>query len=147
MSKVENIRCMLLPLAQDWLLLPNVAVAEVIAYVESSSISSEYDILGEIDWRGVTVPILSFERLCKLDEQDNSIRDRIAILYHPDGDKQKPYLGVKLSDIPRSFLADVDSLVDEEITLNQKEYVLNQLTHDGDRIFIPNLDELFKSLA
>jgi len=148
MSKVENIRCMLLPLAQDRLLLPNVAVAEVIAYVEpSSTASGESETLGEIDWRGVKVPILSFERLCQLDEAENSLRDRIAILYHPEGDENKPYLGVKLKDIPRSFLADANDLQDEVITINQAEYILNQLSHEGERVFIPNLDKLFNHLA
>ena len=142
----EIIRCMLLPLAEDYLLLPHVTVAEVIAYVEPDESSDENKVIGAINWRGVSVPIISFEKVCDLAVKENSIRDRIAILYHPNGDEDKPYLGVKLIDIPKSFRAEVNGLVDEKVTIKQSDYIYNQLSNEGRRLFIPNLEYMFEQL-
>jgi len=143
MDKSESIRCMLLPLAEDWLLLPNVTVAEVISYVEPETKGSDDFNLGKIDWRGVKVPILSFEKICDLEVAENTMRNRIAILYHPEGNEDKPYVGVKLKDIPKSFIADTENLVDEPISIEKADSVLNQLSNEGKRVFIPDLDKLF----
>lgn len=145
-SPSEVIRCMLLPLAEDALLLPNVSVAEVIAYVEPTNKIENNYVIGSIDWRGATVPIVSFENLCNLASKENSIRDRIAIIYNPDGDINKPYLGIKLVDIPKSFRAEADNLIEESITIEQEEYITNQLIGDEKRLFIPNLDAMFEQL-
>lgn len=145
-SQNEVIRCMLLPLAEDALLLPNVSVAEVIAYVEPTNKTENNYVIGSIDWRGATVPIVSFESLCDLVNKENSIRDRIAIIYNPEGDVNKPYLGIKLVDIPKSFRAETDHLIEEAITIEQQEFITNQLIDDEKRIFIPNLDAMFEQL-
>lgn len=145
----ELISCILLPLSDDYLLLPNVAVAEVIAYIEPSDANSENSMIGFINWRGVSVPIICFEKasgLANKENKENSIRERIAILYNPDGDENKPYVGVKLLDNPKSFRAEVDSLVDETITVDDPSYISNQLSDAGRRLFIPNLDAMFERL-
>lgn len=147
MESEDVIRCMLLPLAEDWMLLPNVTVAEIIAFVEPETKSENNNIIGVIDWRGASVPIISFEKSCGLALKDNNIRDRIAILYHPDGDVDQPYMGVKLTDIPKSYRAKIKGLVEEEINIERSELIANQLSDDGMRIFIPNLDAMFQLLS
>ncbi len=147
MDSEEVIRCMLLPLADDWLLLPNVTVAEIIGFYEPTDQNKKDDLLGYIDWRGVSVPIISFEKSCGLASKEDSIRDRIAILYHPEGDVNLPYLGVKLIDIPKSFRATLNGLVDEAISIERTGLISNQLRDDDKRIFIPNLDAMFGMLA
>jgi len=146
MGSEEIIRCMLLPLADDWLLVPNVTVAEIIAFVEPKYSSEDDFLLGYMDWRGVKVPIIYFENICDLTKKENSIRDRIAILYHPDGDTKKPYIGVKLTDIPRSFRAEVNNLQEETISISRDDLIVKQITDDNRRLFIPDLDKIFKHL-
>lgn len=148
MQENEAIRCMKLPLAEDWLLLPNVSVAEVIAFVEPKELNQDEAscLIGNIDWRGVSVPVLSFEKACLLTEKEDSIRDRIAIIYNPNGDEKKPYVGVKLIDIPRSFRAETDNLIEEEISPEQKQLIKFQLSFEEQRLFVPDLDALFDQL-
>ena len=147
MDTEEIIRCMILPLADDWLLLPNVTVAEIIAFVEPKYPSDDDFLLGYMDWRGVKVPIIYFEDVCDLTKKENSIRDRIAILYHPDGDTENSYVGIKLTDIPRSFRAEVNNLEEEPISIERSDLVVKQIQDDNRRFFIPNLDAIFKQLA
>ncbi len=147
MENEETIRCMLLPLAEDWLLLPNATVAEVIAFVEPNQESDNDLLIGFIDWRGVTVPIMSFEEVCHLAIKENSIRDRLAIIYNPNGDEDNAYIGIKLTDIPRSFRAEKNNLVDETIDIEPSELVVSQLSDDNRRLFIPDLDVIFKKIA
>lgn len=146
MESSNVIRCMLLPLTNDWLLLPNVTVAEVIAYVEPKNLSDAEPVIGNIDWRGVIVPVVSFENTCGLESRENSLRDRIAILYNPQGDEKKPYLGVKLTDIPKSFRAEENLLVEETISIQRTDLILNEISDEGRRVFIPNLEAMFQTL-
>jgi len=147
MNTEDVIRCMLLPLAEDWLLLPNVTVAEVIAFVEPKQVSEDGILLGHIDWRGVNVPVMSFEDVCGLAKKENSIRDRLAILYNPEGDTKKPYIGIKLTDIPKSFRAEANNLIEENISIERTDLIVKQLSNDERRLFIPDMDAIFKTIS
>lgn len=142
MQENDVIRCMLLPLTADFLLLPNVAVAEVIAYVDPDNIDQKEVLLGRIDWRGVKVPIISFERACQLTESENSSRDRVAIVYQPDGNTEKPYLGIKLTDIPRAFNATTESFMHDKTDVNS-DFIKHQTTYNDKRVWIPDVEALF----
>ncbi|MBL7003656.1 MAG: chemotaxis protein CheW [Gammaproteobacteria bacterium] len=148
MQENDVIRCMQLPLFDHWLLLPNAAIAEVISYADFSDISMSGDsvILGDIDWRGIKVPTLSFEMAVGLDKPESTSKDRIAIIYNPAGGDKNAYIGVRLTDIPRSFRAETESLANEEIQLEDKTLVKFQISHQEQQLFIPNLDALFQLL-
>lgn len=144
MQEHQIIRCMLLPLESGFLLLPNVSVAEVIAYVEPNKGTYQNEVLmGSIDWRGIIVPILSFEKACGIKSGEKSSRDRVAIIYNPNGDKDKPYLGVKLKDIPRAFNATAETL-EHDLKNESLQLVKYQITHNDERVLIPDIDGLFE---
>lgn len=150
MDKQEpDIRCMQLPLANAWLLLPNAAVAEVIAYFDPESIHSNASIdgyLGHILWRGISVPLLSIEAISGLEAQEASAKDRIAIIYHPEGDESNPYLGLKLTSIPKAYKAIEKSVVQDEMDsgLNGLKY---KIIINDEPVYIPDLDHLFSHIA
>ncbi|MCE6984778.1 chemotaxis protein CheW, partial [Pseudomonas frederiksbergensis] len=54
-----------LPLSDRCLVLPNVAVAELIGFQAGSPVLASPEwLLGWIDWRGQRLPLLSFESAC-----------------------------------------------------------------------------------
>ncbi len=60
----DQIDCLLIPLKDKNLLLPNVSVAEIIPFSHLLTTASSVDwILGRIDWRGTPVPVLCYEML------------------------------------------------------------------------------------
>ena len=60
-DSATDIRCMLIPLHGDRLLLPNAAVAEVIGYREPDSMANDEPWLqGKVNWHQRELPVIDF---------------------------------------------------------------------------------------
>ena len=60
-EKSEQLSCVLIPARDTTLLLPNVTIAEIVDYdLEASDSDSQWS-LGRIQWRGISLPVLSWE--------------------------------------------------------------------------------------
>ena len=146
MAEQDSIRCMQLPLHSFQLLLPNSAVAEIIGYTQPESEQAHDDwYQGRISWRGVLVPVLSVERLCEQEQAEPGPRSRIAIIYNPKGDKDLPYIGLVLQDIPRAYLAEEDRMI-EAITAVDCDYLASRADVMMDQLIIPDLDAIIDEL-
>jgi chemosensory pili system protein ChpC len=107
---------MLLPLTSLNLLIPNSAVAEIIGYSVPRRLSDTSEWFpGVVLWRGVYVPVVEVEKLCRLGAAEVGPRTRIAIVYNPEKDPEMPYLGIHMQDIPRAYLAEADSMEAEQL--------------------------------
>ena len=145
-DKSTSVRCMLLQLTSLNLLVPNSAVAEIIGYSTPRALADTSDWFGGVVlWRGVYVPVVAVEQMCKIDNARLSPRGRIAIIYNPENDPELPYLGIQMQDIPRAYLAESDSMEsgnDEGI----HEYLLSRVDDDQLDRAIPNLDKIIADL-
>jgi len=141
-----SVRCMLLPLNNLNLLVPNSAVAEIIGYSAPRQLPDSSDWLrGVVLWRGVYIPVVSVERLCGLDTAEVRPRARIAIIYNPDKDEELPYLGIHIQDIPRAYLAEAETTIsggDEGLS----EYLITRVDDEERARVIPNLDRIIATL-
>jgi len=103
----SKIRSQLIPLAGVSLVLPNTCIAEVIGYKEPQPVDGTPDwLLGFLDWRGVRIPLISFEAanggsLAKADR-----RSRIVVLNGIGGDEELPFFGLVAQGIPRLMQLD-----------------------------------------
>ncbi|MDZ3994107.1 chemotaxis protein CheW [Pseudomonas sp. Teo4] len=96
---------LLLPLGDRTLVLPNVAVAELLGRRSLPCERSEPSWhLGWIDWRQQHLPLIGFEAACG-GETPCGERARIVVL-NALGDTGLRYLAVLLQDIPRSCKLD-----------------------------------------
>lgn len=141
-----SVRCMLLQLTSLNLLVPNSAVAEIIGYSTPRALSDTSDWFGGVVlWRGVYVPVVAVEQMCRIDTAQIGPRARIAIIYNPESDPDLPYLGIHMQDIPRAYLAESDSMKpgnDDDIN----EYLLSRVDDDQLDRSIPNLDRIIADL-
>lgn len=97
---------LLLPLADRHLILPNVAVAELIDYQSSTfDIDTPPWLLGWVSWRERQIPLLSFESAC---DQKTVIGDRarIVILNALGGRPELRFIALLVQGIPRSYKID-----------------------------------------
>jgi chemosensory pili system protein ChpC len=131
---------MLMPLEGGALLVPNAALAEVIAYSappEDLSRDAPW-LVGFAAWRGVDVPLIAFERSCGLQDPGRNPRAQVAVLYGVSGDADCPYVGLCLQGIPRSTMITADRLaprapdsphpfVHAEVTVGDTEAMLPDL--------------------
>lgn len=147
MSDNPSIRCMQLPLINMHLLVPNSAVAEIIGYTETIPAGDEVDwLLGVINWRGVNVPVVAFEMMCETENQVvTSPRSRIAIVYNINGDKELPYYGILLQDIPRAYLAEEERMMDDLLP-GDCDYLSGKADALQENLFIANLETIQESI-
>ena len=145
-DKATSVRCMLLPLTSLNLLVPNSAVAEIISYSSPRPLANCSDwFAGVVLWRSVYVPVVAVEQLCDIAAASVGPRGRIAIIYNPEKDTELPYLGVRMQDIPRAYLADPDS-TESGSSAGLGDYLLTRVDDAQLARVIPDLDRIFAAL-
>ncbi len=144
MAEQNSIRCIQLPLVEWQLILPNVAVAEIIGYSQPQQ-AGEGWFKGLLSWRGAMVPVISVDEMCKHDSQNTGSRTRIAIVYNLSGDKKMPYIGIILQDIPRAYLAEEDRM-QSMISTPDCEYIVGRADMLMENLMIPDLDAIMAAV-
>ncbi len=98
----REIRCVLVPVGELRLLLPNATIAEVITQSTPEPVEgAPYWLLGRIAWRGWRVPLVSFARLAGTAEGDAELAVRVAVLKALGGDARMPFIAVLTQGFPR----------------------------------------------
>ena len=148
----EEIRGILLPVGARSLLLPNAAVAELIVYREGAETrdgSSPDWLLGEIEWRGRRIPLVSFEVAAGRKRADTGTRRaRIAVLNTPSGNEALPYIGVLTLGISRLVRITPENLdADDDDPSVITALIHKAATINGQGVWIPNLDALEAMVA
>ena len=136
-----TIACLLAPLAGRQLLLPNVTVAEVVPPTElaPAPAGSAPWHLGFLSWRGMSVPVVSFEGL---NEQGlPREHERIAVISGISAQRDLPYYGIVVQNIPRLVKVKIAELEDlEGAATGPMEFL--QVRYAGELAVIPDLDAL-----
>ena len=105
-DRTSQVTGLLLPLADRHLILPNVAVAELIDYQPAAfDLDTPPWYLGRVTWRERQIPLLSFELACG---QKTVIGDRarIVILNALGGRPELKFIALLVQGIPRSYKLD-----------------------------------------
>ncbi len=140
--RLEAVHCLLIPLHEETMLLPNAAVAEVISYAEPETIPDGPDwLLGWLSWRDRKVPLISFEMASGRQVSDDILGNRIAVLNTLNSNPRVPYIAVMIQDIPKLHLVQPDSLTDRDDAA-PRQSVVAQLLADGQPVLVPDIDEL-----
>lgn len=140
-----SIPCLMVPAQGKNILLPNVTVAEVVGYVEPEVLENGPQwLLGFFTWRGLRVPVLSFELANSQIHGQNAVSARIAVLNAETGNPKIPFLAIVVQGIPRMVhITDNDVKVEDDALSPAEQMVIS--TALGKAV-IPNLSYL-ESLA
>ncbi|MBC3957635.1 chemotaxis protein CheW [Pseudomonas triticifolii] len=116
-QRLTSLTGLILPLSDRHLLLPNVAVAELIDYQDCSAEPGAPEwYLGPISWRERTLPLLSFEAACGGRTRVGG-RARIVVLNALGGRHDVRFIALLTQGIPRSCKVDSQlSYVDVPLT-------------------------------
>ncbi|MDD2162162.1 MULTISPECIES: chemotaxis protein CheW [Pseudomonas] len=143
-NSVTSLTGLLMPLTDRTLLLPNVAVAELIPYRApqvSEGLPSWF--LGQIAWRDLRLPLLSFEAASD-GQATVSSGSRVAVINALGGRPAVKFIAVLVQGIPRSIKVGAE-LVRADVTLSPLELDAVQF---GDTVLkIPDLLGLEQKLA
>lgn len=98
----REIRCVLVPIGDLRLLLPNANIAEVITLSTPEPLAGAPDwMLGRIQWRGWRVPLVSFTKLAGTEPGDADLSVRVAVLKALGGNPKLPFIAVLTQGFPR----------------------------------------------
>ncbi len=108
---VETVRSLWVPLAELRLLVPNVAIAEVINYQPLDLVQDGPEwLLGRLRWRNQELPVVAMERLLGFDLCQPERGARISVFNSVRPNANLPFFATVTAGIPRLFNADADAL-------------------------------------
>lgn len=135
-----EIRTLLTPLTSGHILLPNSVVAEILEFTSPAPFEKAPAwLLGELEWRGWQVPIVSFLRLINKRSQDAvTKRSRILIIKTLGYSTQLNYIGLLIQGLPKIKTVTAETLTEGQLDVKSKS-VFSKVTVDELPAFIPEI--------
>jgi len=142
-----QISSLFIPVTHNNLLLPNAAVAEIIDYVPPEPVSGTPAwFLGYVQWRGVQLPVLSYDLINGHEAGALSPRARIAVI-NSIGEQHKslPFFALLCQGIPRLVKVQQEEISEQEQPGGPADQMLVRVS--GEDAAIPNLEFLARQLT
>jgi chemosensory pili system protein ChpC len=144
----REIRCVLVPVGNLRLLLPNATVAEVITMPTPEPVDDAPEwLLGRIAWRGWRVPLVSFTRLAGAQEGDADLAVRVAVLKALGGNPRMPFVAVVTQGFPRLTTLNAELVIPTHDGKALPPGVKAQVLVRDDVAVIPDLEGIEAELA
>ena len=143
----EEIRTILAPLTDGYVMLPNSAVGEILTFTSPEPFKKGPPwLLGEIAWRGWQVPVINYERLLV----DNGIttitvKTRILIIKTLGESTQVNYIGLVIQGLPRLKKVTASTLVEDQVD-ELPDTVFSRVTIDDLKAVIPEIGDLTRTV-
>lgn len=142
-----SIRCLVLPLYKQSLLVPNTIVAEVIDYRELEKAGQTPNwLLGMLSWRGKHVPVVSFERLLGHEVSLRGEEVRYIVCNSLSGNTRVPFIALQVHGIPHLTLVKNEMLAHDGKNQQREPAVLASLRLNEESVIVPNIDVIEKML-
>lgn len=144
----REIRCVLVPVGQLRLLLPNATVAEVITLPTPDPVEGAPEwLLGRIAWRGWRVPLVSFTKLAGAPEGDADLAVRVAVLKALGGNAKLPFVAVVTQGFPRLTTLNAELIIPTHDGTPLPPGVKAQVLVRDDIAVIPDLEGIEQELT
>ena len=148
-SEANELYSLLIPLAEDRLIVPRACVAEVVRFSSPEQEDGAYDwMLGNVSWNGRALPVVSFEGALGKDVPAITGRTRIVVFYASSGELRTGYFGVLTQGFPQLVRVNKDVLqLHTTEGWPQDAPVLCRVKMINEFPLIPNLQKLEAMLA
>lgn len=145
------IKCVILTLRKENVIVPNALVAEIISVkdvVESENVPEWF--LGKMNWRGKDVPLLSFEAAGGETTHKVNLNTQAVVLYAvgKDGDvDESPYLGLVMSGVPHVSHFTRDQIKTDTEALQDHPMIAQKVRINGASVSILDVDAMVDMVA
>ena len=144
-----QVKCVLLTVNEDLLVLPNAAIAEIVPIRNIINVANKPDwMLGYLDWRGNSVPLVSFESLGGVRMPSLASGDvKAAVMYSVSDDKAFPYMSILVQGAPKVVSVDPTNIIannDEQLNHPAVEQKVVLLEDDASIVDLEKLEQLIK---
>lgn len=142
----EEIRTILAPLTDDYVMLPNSAVGEILEFASPEPFKQGPAwLLGEIAWNGWQVPVINYERMLKGTRTKITSKSRILIIKTLGESTQVNYIGLVIQGLPKLKKARAETLVETELD-DLPDTVFSEVAIEGLKAIIPDLGDLTRTV-
>ncbi|WEN16291.1 chemotaxis protein CheW [Rhodanobacter sp. AS-Z3] len=143
----REIRCVLVPVGNLRLLLPNTNIAEVITQSVPQPLAGAPSwMLGRIEWRGWRVPLVSFTELSGTEAGDADLSVRVAVLKALGGNPRLPFIAVLTQGFPRLTTLNAELIIPTHDGKPLPPGVRAHVLVRDDVAMIPDLEWIEKTL-
>lgn len=112
----EQIKCIVLNISEDALLMPNASIAEIVPIKNIINVANKPGwMLGYLDWRGNSVPLISFEAMGGVRMPSLAGGTvKAAVLFSIGDDKSIPYVSILMQGAPTVVSVKADDILESE---------------------------------
>jgi chemosensory pili system protein ChpC len=132
MAQKEYIKSIILTLKNELVVVPNASVAEIISVQDVREVEdSPRWMLGNARWRGVEVPVVSYEAAGGYDAQAVNINTQVAVMYTVSEDGEYPYIGLAMHGVPHVSTFSRDQIRIDEQASSEHPMVAEKVRING----------------
>jgi chemosensory pili system protein ChpC len=150
-TAVDELYCLLVPLADERLLVPRSCVTEVINYQAPTPLEGQPPwYLGTVAWGGRRVPLVSFEAACGRSAPRTSGRTRIVIMQGITGHAEAigGHFAVLTQGFPQLVRLSPDLVhADDSRSFGDRVPVICQVRMVNEHPLVPDFDRLERQIA
>jgi len=146
MKDSQAIKCVILTLRKENVIVPNALVAEIVSVKE---IEKKGDtpgwFLGNMKWRGSDVPLLSFEAAGGSSSAKVNLNTQAVILYGVGKDeeaKENPYLALVMSGVPHVSHFKREQIKTDNTAMDDHPMVAQRVRINGASVSILDVDAM-----
>lgn len=147
----ELLKCVILTLRKENVIVPNELVAEIVSVKDIEAIENSADwLLGNMSWRGACVPLISFEAAGGGTVTKVNLNTQAVILYAVGaGSKAEdyPYLGLVMSGVPHVSKFSRDQIKIDDEGINDNPMVAQKIRINGASVSILDVDAMVEMVA
>ena len=145
-QELSEVSCVLIPLTDAALLLPNVCVAEILPWRRVKAVPDLPQwCLGMLGWRGEMVPVVRFERFNDDQFEDRKMGRCMVVMNRTRFADGIPFYAIAAEGLPRMLQLTEDDLANVPGKLRDAEVVA--LRVGTETAVIPNLEMLERSVT
>ena len=142
----ESIKCVILTLRKENVLLPNALVAEILSVKDVQEVGDVPDwYLGKMNWRGAEVPLLSFEAAGGVKVNKVNLNTQAVVLYAVGTSgtvDEHPYLALVMSGVPHVSRFTREQIVRESDEPDEHPMVSQKVRINGANMSILDVDAM-----
>jgi len=149
-ASAEELYSLLIPMADERMIVPRACVAEVIRYATPEAREGSADwFLGTLTWHGRELPIVSYERMLGNDLPETSSRTRIVAFHAGGGKVASGYFGLLTQGFPQLVRVnrEVLRLASRNNDWQDDAPVLCRVKMINEYPLIPNIEELERRIG
>lgn len=141
----ESLRCMLMMSNKKMLVVPYTAVAEVIGFeLPTPFVKSPEWLIGQINWRGISIPVVSFDKVEGASHKDYTQSLHVAI-FNRLSDTNLDFIGLVVQGVPAMHRLRAKEI--ELVTQTKDSFLSMEVLINQQQGFIPNIEWIEKCIA